>query len=183
MRIAVFISGTGSNLKSLIDAEKNNEFNSSINLIISNKDAKGLFYGKGANIPSFVIKNDNEILEKLKEYKIDLVVLAGYLKKVSDVILKEYENNIINIHPSLLPKYGGKSFYGIKVHREVFENNEKYSGATVHYVDENIDSGNIVLQEKINIQNFNSPEEIQKEILKIEHNILKKAVKKIEEEK
>lgn len=183
MRIAVFISGTGTNLKSLIDAQENKEFNSTIELIISNKNAKGLFHGYNANIPSFVVNNDSEVLEKLKKYNIDFIILAGYLKKVSDIILNEYENRIINIHPSLLPKYGGKNYYGIKVHEAVFENKDKISGVTVHYVDENLDSGNIIIQKEVDISNCKSPSEIQNRILEEEHKTLKKAVRKIEEEK
>lgn len=183
MRIAVFISGTGTNLKSLIDASLNKEIKSSINLIISNKDAKGLFHGYNANIPSYVVKDDEEILEKLKENNIDFIVLAGYLKKVSEIILKEYENKIINIHPSLLPKYGGKNFYGLKVHEAVFKNGDKISGVTVHYVDENLDSGNVIMQKEVDISDCKSPIEIKNRILEEEHIVLKEAVRRIEEAK
>lgn len=182
MRIAVFISGTGTNLKSLIDAQKNNEFNSTIELVISNKDAKGLFHGLNANIPSIVVKNDEEILEKLQEYNIDFIVLAGYLKRVSETILNNYENKIINIHPSLLPKYGGKNFYGMKVHKAVFENKDEVSGVTVHYVDENLDSGAIILQREVSIVDCKSPIEIKDKVLEVEHILLKEAIKKVEEE-
>lgn len=180
MRIAVFISGTGTNLKALIDAQKNNEFESEIKLIISNRNAKGLFHGYNADIPSFVVKSDEEILKKLKEYNIDFIVLAGYLKQVGPVILNEYEGRIINIHPSLLPKYGGKSFYGLKVHEAVFENNEKTSGVTVHYVDENLDSGSIILQKEVDITDCKSPVEIRDKVLEVEHITLKEAIKRIE---
>lgn len=182
MKIAVFISGTGTNLKALIDAQKNNEFNSTIELVISNKDAKGLFHGLNANIPSMVIKDDKEILEKLEEYNIDFIVLAGYLKRINESILNKYENRIINIHPSLLPKYGGKNFYGMKVHQAVFDNKDKVSGVTVHYVDENLDSGKIILQREVDISDCKSPTEIKDKVLKVEHIILKEAIKKIEEE-
>ncbi|MGO3752061.1 MAG: phosphoribosylglycinamide formyltransferase [Peptoniphilaceae bacterium] len=181
MNIAVFISGSGTNLKALIDAKKNGEFKSKLALVVSNKDAKGLIYAHNAGIDAFVIKNDEDILKKLKAYKIDLIVLAGYLKKVSDVILKNYENKIINIHPSLLPKYGGKGFYGLNVHEAVFENKDKVSGATVHYVNEELDNGDIVLQREVSIEDAKSPSEIQKMVLEIEHVILKDAIKKIEE--
>lgn len=183
MRIAVFISGTGTNLKALIDAEKNDEFESKIELIISNCDAKGLFFGYNAGIPSFVVKDDKEILSKLEEYNIDFIVLAGYLKQISRTILDKYEGRIINIHPSLLPKYGGKSFYGMKVHESVFSNGEKESGVTVHFVDENLDTGKIVIQKSINIEDCNSPQEIQKKVLRVEHKTLKEAIRKIEVEK
>ncbi|MDU2585513.1 MAG: formyltransferase family protein, partial [Anaerococcus prevotii] len=126
MRLAVFISGTGSNLKALIEAEKDNYFVSQIELIVSNKDAKGLDYAREENISYLISKDEDEILEELSDKKIDLIVLAGYLPKVSKKIIDKYK--IINIHPSLLPKYGGKGFYGMNVHKAVFENKEKISG-------------------------------------------------------
>lgn len=180
MNIAVFISGTGSNLKALIDAEKNGEFKSKICLVISNRNAKGLFHGYNACIPSFAVKDDEQILEKLKEYKIDFIVLAGYLKQISTLILNQYRGMIINIHPSLLPKYGGKGFYGMNVHEAVFNNNEKISGVTVHYVDENLDTGKIILQRQVDISDCKSPSEIRDRVLKMEHKTLKDAVALVE---
>lgn len=182
MNIAVFISGRGSNLKALIDAKNRGEFDSNISLIISNKDAKGLMYGYYANIDSFVIKDDDKLLDKLRDYSIDFIVLAGYLKTVPDEIVDNYEGRIINIHPSLLPKYGGKGFYGMNVHQAVFDNKEKESGASVHYVTKEIDGGDIVLQRKVDISDAKSPSEIRDKVLEIEHTILKDAIKKIEEE-
>lgn len=182
MKIAVLISGTGSNLKALIDAQKNREFKSEIVLVLSNKDAKGLEYAREAGISWAIIKTDEEMLQELESHSVDFIVLAGYLKKISSKILDKYENRIINIHPSLLPKYGGRGFYGLSVHEAVFKNKDRESGVTVHYVNEKVDGGEIILQEKIDISKCNSPVEIRDEVLKIEHSILKKAIAKIEEE-
>lgn len=182
MNLGVLISGTGSNLKALIDAKEDNFFKSDIKLVLSNKEAKGLFHGYNANIPSFVVKSDEEILKKLEEYKIDLIVLAGYLPKISEKIIDRYKNKIINIHPSLLPKYGGKGYYGMKVHEAVFNAREIESGVTIHYVNENLDDGDVILQEKVDIRNLKSPKEIAAEVLKLEHDLYKRAIKKLEGE-
>ena len=179
MRLAIFISGTGSNLKALIDAEKEIYFDSQIELIVSNKDAKGLDYAREENIAYLISKDEDEILEELSDKKIDLIVLAGYLPKVSKKIIDKYK--IINIHPSLLPKYGGKGFYGMNVHKAVFENKEKISGVSIHYVNENLDDGDIILQRKIDISKCESAEEIAKTVLEVEHKSLKEVIKQLEE--
>ncbi|WP_105300700.1 phosphoribosylglycinamide formyltransferase [Anaerococcus marasmi] len=179
MRLAVFISGTGSNLKALIDAEKENYFDSQIKLVVSNKDAKGLDYAREENIAYLISKDEGEILEKLRDKKIDLIVLAGYLPKVTKKIIDKYK--IINIHPSLLPKYGGKGFYGMNVHKAVFENKEKISGVSVHYVNENLDDGDIILQRQVDISKCESAEEIAKKVLEVEHKSLKEVIKHLEE--
>ena len=126
-------------------------------------------------------KDDDEIIDTLKKYDIDLIVLAGYLVKVSKKILDEF--TVINIHPSLLPKYGGKGFYGMNVHNAVFDNKEKISGVTVHYVNENLDDGDIILQKKVDVSKCTSAEEISKEVLKAEHKTLREVIRKLEEEK
>lgn len=179
MRLAVFISGTGSNLKALIEAEKDNYFVSQIELIVSNKDAKGLDYAREENISYLISKDEDEILEELSDKKIDLIVLAGYLPKVSKKIIDKYK--IINIHPSLLPKYGGKGFYGMNIHKAVFENKEKISGVSIHYVNENLDDGDIILQRKVDISKCESAEEIAKTVLEVEHKSLKEVIKQLEE--
>lgn len=179
MRLAVFISGTGSNLKALIDAEKENYFDSQIKLVVSNKDAKGLSFAREECISYIISKDDEEILEELKDKKIDFIVLAGYLPKVSKKIIDKYK--IINIHPSLLPKYGGKGFYGMNVHKAVFENKEKISGVSIHFVNENLDDGDIILQRQVDISKCESAEEIAKTVLEVEHKSLKEVIKQLEE--
>lgn len=183
LRIAVLVSGSGSNLQALIDAQKQEYFLSEIKIVISNKpDSFALKRADDAGIKTYVIKDNDDLKKLLIENKIDLVVLAGYLKIVSAEILEEYKNRIINIHPSLLPKYGGRGMYGINVHRSVFESGDKESGATVHKVTNVIDGGEIIIQNKTDITDCKSAEEIQKKVLKIEHEILKKAIKIMESE-
>lgn len=178
VRIAVFVSGGGTNLQALIDAVKNNEINGEIALVISSKEtAFGLERARNANIKAEFIKDEKVIIQRLKEEKIDLIVLAGYLSIVGEELVNLYKNKIINIHPSLIPSFSGPGYYGIRVHKKVFERGVKVSGATVHFVSNEVDGGPIILQEAIDISNASSPEEIQKLILEnIEHKILKKAV-------
>lgn len=179
VRIAVLISGSGTNLQSLIDAYLNNEINGEIALVVSNrKKAYGLERAKNANIEAMHIKDEDLLIQTLQEKKIDLIVLAGYLAIVSDKLINLYENKIINIHPSLIPSFCGSGFYGIHVHEHAFERGVKVSGATVHFVSNVVDGGPIILQRAIDISDCNSPEEIQEKILyNIEHKILVEAVK------
>ena len=179
VRIAVLISGSGTNLQSLIDAYLNKEINGEIALVVSNrKKAYGLERAKNAGIKAMHIKDEDLLIETLKEEKIDLIVLAGYLAIVSDKLINLYENKIINIHPSLIPSFCGSGFYGIHVHEHAFNRGVKVSGATVHFVSNVVDGGPIILQRAIDISDCNSPEEIQEKILyNIEHKILVEAVK------
>ena len=179
VRIAVLISGSGTNLQSLIDAYLNKEINGEIALVVSNrKKAYGLERAKNAGIKAIHIKDEDLLIETLKEEKIDLIVLAGYLAIVSDKLINLYENKIINIHPSLIPSFCGSGFYGIHVHEHAFNRGAKVSGATVHFVSNVVDGGPIILQRAIDISDCNSPEEIQLKILyNIEHKILVEAVK------
>lgn len=179
VKIAVFVSGSGTNLQSIIDACQRNEINGEIALVISNrKNAYGLERARLANIKSLWIKDEDLIIQELENNKIDLIVLAGYLAIVSDKLINLYENRIINIHPSLIPSFCGKGFYGIHVHEHAFKRGVKVSGATVHFVSNIVDGGPIILQEAIDISDCKSPEEIQEKILiNIEHKILVKAVK------
>ena len=180
MNLAVFISGGGSNLKALIDAQNCGYFQSQIKIIIANKDAPGLRHARDNDIDYLISKNEDEIIDTLKKYNIDLIVLAGYLVKISKKILDNF--TVINIHPSLLPKYGGKGFYGIHVHEAIFANKEKVSGVTVHYVNENLDDGDIILQKEVDISNCKNPKEIASEVLKVEHKTLKEVIKELEDE-
>lgn len=179
VKIAVLISGSGTNLQSLIDAYLNKEINGEITLVVSNrKNAYGLERAKNANIKALYIKDENILIETLKEEKIDLIVLAGYLAIVSDKLINLFPNKIINIHPSLIPSFCGSGFYGIHVHEHAFNRGVKVSGATVHFVSNVVDGGPIILQRSIDISDCNSPEDIQSKILyNIEHKILVEAVK------
>ena len=187
-KIAVFASGTGSNFINIVDKINQFKLNAEVVLLISNNPGSGSVKFAIKNninveiINKFRCKDENNINLKyklsLKENKIDLILLAGFMKKIPVDIIKIYENKILNIHPSLLPDYGGKGFYGMNVHNAVFNSKEKFSGATVHYVNERYDKGPILLQKKIDIQDCNSPNEIGKKVLKVEHEIFPEAVKK-----
>ena len=179
VNIAVLVSGSGTNLQAIIDACENNEINGKVKVVISNrKKAYGLERAKNHNIKALWIKDEDEIIKTLKEEKIELIVLAGYLAIVSEKLINLYENKIINIHPSLIPSFCGPGFYGIHVHEHAFNRGVKVSGATVHFVSTVVDGGPIILQESIDISDCKSPEEIQLKILNnIEHKLLVKAVK------
>lgn len=181
-RVAVFVSGGGSNLQSLIDASARGDLNSRIELVLSNNpNAFGLERAKQSGIDTFVSVDEDKILSCLEKYQIDRIVLAGYLKVIGNKILDRYSNRIINIHPSLLPKFGGKGMYGIHVHEAVFAAGEKVSGATVHFVTPLVDGGEILIQEQTDISNCGSPKEIQEKVLELEHKIIVEAVKILEE--
>ena len=178
-KIAVFVSGGGTNLQSLIDSVNNGYINGEIALVVSNrKKAYGLERARNANIKAEHIKDEELLIKRLEEEKIDLIVLAGYLAIVSENLIKRYENKIINIHPSLIPSFCGPGYYGLNVHNEVYKRGVKVSGATVHFVSTVVDGGPIILQEAIDISNAKSPEDIQQMVLvNVEHKILPLAVK------
>ena len=178
VRIAVLVSGGGTNLQALIDAVKNNEINGEIVFVASNRmKAYGLERARNANIEAMCIKDESLLIEKLEEHKVDLIVLAGYLAILSSDFINKYENKIINIHPSLIPSFCGPGMYGIHVHEAAFARGVKVSGATVHFVSSVVDGGPIILQRSIDISSCNSPEEIQQLILNnIEHKLLVEAV-------
>lgn len=178
VNIAVFVSGSGTNLQAIIDACQNNQINGKIKLVVSNrKKAYGLERAKQANIKALWLKDEDLILSELEKENIDLVVLAGYLAIVSDKLISKYTNKIINIHPSLIPSFCGPGYYGIHVHNEAYKRGVKVSGATVHFVSNEVDGGPIILQRSIDISDCNSPEEIQEKILiNIEHKLLVEAV-------
>ena len=170
-KIAVFISGTGTNLRSLIKYSNLSKANFNIGLVIaSNNKAKGLVYAKKNKIKYKIInyshKNDAEkrILSLLKKYKIQFICLAGFMKIISSKFIKKFKGKIVNIHPSLLPKYKG-----LNTHERVIENNEKYSGLTIHFVNRKLDSGKILFQKKIKVLKTDNPNTLQKKILKFEN--------------
>lgn len=179
VKIAVLISGSGTNLQSIIDATKNSEINGEIVLVVSNrKNAYGLERAKMAGIKAEWIKDEDLLIKRLTEENVELIVLAGYLAIVSEKLINLYENRIMNIHPSLIPSFCGPGYYGIHVHEAAFKRGVKVSGATVHFVSTVVDGGPIILQKTIDISDANSPEEIQKKILNnIEHKLLVEAVK------
>ena len=179
VRIAVFVSGGGTNLQSLIDSVKAGYINGEIALVVSNRaKAYGLERARMNNIKALCIKDEETIIKTLKEEKIDLIVLAGYLAIVSERLIDLYKNKIINIHPSLIPSFAGMGCYGIHVHEKAFERGVKVSGATVHFVSKEVDGGPIILQQAIDVSSAKSPSEMQEMILlNVEHKILPLAVK------
>ena len=181
IRTAVFISGTGSNLKSLIKFSKLKNSPISINLIISNNSkSKGLVFSKIFKIKKKIFnlkkkkKDEKKILLELKKNKIDLICLAGFMKILSKNFIKNFKGKILNIHPSLLPK-----FKGLNTHERVIKNKEKFSGCTVHFVNSKLDSGKIILQKKIKINKNETPKTLAKKILVQEHKLYPKAILKI----
>ena len=181
IKTAVFISGKGSNLKNLIKFSKTKKSPISIDLIISdNFKAKGLVFGKIFKIKKKVFNFQNKfisersILLELKNNKIDLICLAGFMKIISKNFIKNFKGKILNIHPSLLPKYKG-----LKTHQRAIENNEKFSGCTVHYVSAKLDSGKIILQKKVKIKQNENKKSLEKRILAQEHKLYPKAILKV----
>lgn len=177
-KIAVLVSGGGSNMHQLI---KNGI---DLDCIIADRICAAENIARANSLPFFIFDRkianiSEEIFELLEKRKINLVILAGFLSILDGKILKKYENRIINIHPSLLPKYGGFGMHGIKVHQEVFKNKEKESGCTVHFVTEAVDAGAIIEQEKVDISHAKSPEEIQKIVLNKEWILLPRVVKRL----
>ena len=181
-KIAVLVSGNGTNLQAIIDHYLNNP-DIKISLVISNKkDAYALKRASLANIPTMVIsKKDfpnqsDEILKQVKANNIDLIVLAGYLSILSGSIINEYKNKIINIHPSLIPSFCGPGMYGHHVHEAVIKSGVRYSGCTVHYVNGGVDSGPIILQQAVDVFYTDTPDSIAAKILVYEHKLLVKAI-------
>ena len=177
LNIAVCVSGGGTDLQSIIDACEAGKINGQIRLVISNrKKAYGLERARLHGIQAEWIKDEDVILKRFEEEKIDVVVLAGYLAIVGDKLIEQYKNRIINIHPSLIPSFCGPGFYGMHVHEAVFKRGVKVSGATVHFVTGEVDGGPIILQRAVDISDLETPEDIQARVLEIEHEILPEAV-------
>ena len=181
LKCAVFISGTGSNLKSLIQFAKKKNSPISIELIISdNPKAKGLKFGKIFKISNKVFNYKNKIIAEKKiiseitNKKIKLICLAGFMRILSKNFIKRFKGKILNIHPSLLPKYKG-----LNTHQRAISNNEKYSGCTVHFVNSRLDSGKIILQKKVKISKFDTAKSLANKILIQEHKLYPKAIRKV----
>ena len=181
IKTAVFISGTGSNLKSLIKFSKLKKSPISINLILSNNSkSKGLKYVKIFKIKKKIFDfkkkhiDEKKILFELKKNRIDLICLAGFMKILSKTFINNFNGKILNIHPSLLPK-----FKGLNTHERAIRNKEKYSGCTVHFVNSKLDSGKIILQDKVRINKNETPKTLAKKILAKEHKLYPKAILKV----
>ena len=181
IKTAVFISGTGSNLKSLIKFSKLKKSPISIKMIVSNNlESKGLNFAKIFKIKKRIFNYRNKklaekkILFELKKNNIDLICLAGFMRILSKAFIKNFKGKILNIHPSLLPK-----FKGLNTHERAIKNKEKYSGCTVHFVNSKLDSGKIILQKKVKINKKETPKTLAKKILTEEHVLYPKAILKV----
>lgn len=184
-KIGVLVSGGGTNFQSLIDTihQQDGEI---VVVISNNRQAFGLERGRTAGIPAVAINPkgypsneayDEKLVEILKGYEVDLVVLAGYMKIITSAFVEAYPNAIINIHPALIPAFCGSGFYGLHVHQAVIDYGVKVTGATVHFVNEVADGGPVIFQETVAVADDDTPESIQQKVLKIEHELLPKAVK------
>ena len=179
-KTCIFISGNGTNLKNLINRSRDNNFPISIKLVITNnKNAYGIFFAKINSIPYIVINSklrnsEKKILNVLKKKKISLICLAGYMKILSKNFIKEFGKKIINIHPSLLPK-----FKGLNTFSRILKNKEKKTGCTVHYVNENLDSGNIIAQKNFHISSSDSEITLKKKTQELEYKVFPEALIKI----
>ena len=190
-RVAVLVSGGGSNMQSIIDSTKTGILKglAKVVLVISNNpNAYALERAKKENIKTLCVERkiyadefsfNAEILKNIEESKADIICLAGYMRIVGANIIEKYPNKILNIHPALLPKYGGKGMYGHHVHEAVVKAKEKKSGATVHIADENYDTGRIVVQQEVDVYDDDTPQDVAKRVLEVEHKIYPLAIKKL----
>jgi phosphoribosylglycinamide formyltransferase-1 len=189
-KIGVLVSGGGSNLQSIIDKSKSGELQCKVEVVIGDRECYGVERAKEAGIDRHVL--DRKILKKelckeidkiITEKGVELVVLAGFLSIIDEEFVNKWKGKIINIHPSLLPKFGGPGMYGIKVHEAVLKAGEQESGCTVHYVDTGVDSGEIIAQKRVKVLVGDTPETLQKRILMEEHKLLPESIAKIITEK
>lgn len=178
LNIGVLISGGGTNLQAIIDETKSGGINGTVKLVISNKEnAYGLERARLSGIKAIYETDEDKIIGLLKENNIDLIVLAGYLKIITPKFVDEFRNKIINIHPSLIPSFCGKGYYGEKVHQGVIDYGAKVTGATVHFVDEGADTGAIIIQETVNVEQDDDAKSLAKRVLEVEHRILKESIR------
>jgi phosphoribosylglycinamide formyltransferase 1 len=181
-KIAIFASGNGSNAENIIQYFKNSNQGTVVAVFSNNSNAKVVEKAKNHQIPEVVFTkselNAGFVLHELHRFQPDLIVLAGFLLKFPESILKEYPK-VINIHPALLPKYGGKGMYGMHVHQAVLDNKEKETGITIHYVNEHYDEGEFIFQKSVNIEDCKSPEEIAQKVQELEQQYFPEIIEKL----
>jgi phosphoribosylglycinamide formyltransferase-1 len=189
LNIAVFVSGRGSNLQAILESDYTKNI-ITVKAVVSDKIDCAAFQIAGKySIPTFTIGKKpgsisyNELISSLRNLEIEIIVLAGFLKFIPVEFLKSFQNKIINIHPALLPLYGGPGMYGMNVHRAVYNSGDKFSGATVHLVNEVYDAGKIIAQERIDISSLISPDQVAEKVLNVEHKLLPSVLRKIAEGK
>jgi phosphoribosylglycinamide formyltransferase-1 len=188
LKIAVLISGNGSNFQAILDSIDSGILKCSVEMVISDrKEAYGLERAKQRNIKTYIVnRSENNISREILELtigKVQLIVLAGFLSILKGEIIEKFRNRIINIHPSLIPAFCGKGMYGVKVHEAAVSYGVKYSGCTVHFVDEGTDSGAIICQKTVPVYNEDTAETLQKRVLVEEHKLLPKAINYFAEDK
>lgn len=177
MKIAVFVSGSGSNLQNIIDAVQDGRLpNVEIAMVMADRDCYAVERALDVDIPTYLLEDRKTFSEdadhNLEGENIDLIVLAGFLSILTPEFTEKWKNKIINIHPALLPKYGGKGMYGAKVHQAVLESGDAKSGATVHFVNSGIDEGEILLQAEFDISKTDEVSDLQKKVAEVEKKIL-----------
>lgn len=181
--IVVLVSGSGTNLQRILDCIESGEIsNAKVSLVVADRECYGLQRAENAGIENHLIKRGKSFSEKIENIlpeKVDLIVLAGFLSILSEEFCKKYEGKIINIHPALLPKFGGYGMWGMNVHNAVIEAGEKESGATVHFVTPGIDEGEIILQGKVAVDENDTPETLAKKVHEVEYEIFPRAIEKI----
>ncbi len=182
-KILFFASGTGSNVENSIQYFKNHHDIVVVGVFTNNPQAKVLEKAQKHHVTTLVFDRtaltECFVLDKINELQPDLIVLAGFLWKMPENIVAAYTNKIINIHPALLPKYGGKGMYGMKVHQTVLDNKETETGITIHYVNEHYDEGEFILQQQVNIEDCKTPEEIAAKVQELEHEFFPRAIEKL----
>lgn len=178
LKFSMLASGRGSNFEAIMEHIVSNELNAECISLITSKNSKAIEIANKYNVPSRIIENDN-LLSILQQENPDLLVLSGYMKKIPESILEYFENRIINIHPALLPSFGGKGCYGIHVHEKVIEAGVKITGVTVHFVNKDYDSGKIIMQSAVPVLPNDTPETLAARVLKEEHNLYWQAIKSL----
>jgi phosphoribosylglycinamide formyltransferase-1 len=181
--IVLFASGGGSNVQQIISYFLHSKTNKVVLVLTNNANAGVLAKAESHSVPTIVFNkeelNDGSVLRKLQAFNPSLIVLAGFLLKFPGDIIAAYPGRVINIHPALLPNYGGKGMYGMHVHRAVHENKDKESGITIHYVNDNYDEGNVIFQKSIAVDVCASPEEVAQKVLELEHEYFPKVIERL----
>ena len=182
-KIVVFASGSGTNAENIILHFNEKKSGTVVAVLSNNPNAKVLDRAKKLNVPTVVFSKEelstDEVLQKLISFQPDLIVLAGFLLKFPQKIIAAYPDKIINIHPALLPKYGGKGMYGMNVHRAILDNKDAETGISIHFVNEHYDEGNIIFQEKVSITDCITPEEIAEKVHELEHKYFPEVIEKL----
>jgi phosphoribosylglycinamide formyltransferase-1 len=182
-KILIFASGSGSNAENIIQYFEKNNAGTVVAVFTNNSNAKVIERVKKFQVPAVIFSKDElntgKTLQLISDFHPDLIVLAGFLLKFPENIIKEYPNRIINIHPALLPKFGGKGMYGMHIHNAVVENKEKETGITIHYVNENYDEGNIIFQKSILVLESDTPEDVAVKIQILEQNCFPEVIEQL----